>query len=130
MAVRLEALSHRGQAALPDLRAAAAGRIVTVASTAGVKGYPFVAAYVAAKHGAVGLTRALAAELAGTPVTLNAVCPGFTATDLVAASVETITAKTGRDEARARASLAAFHPQDRLIDPTEVAETELGRAPV
>src|SRR3546814_3882952 len=97
MAVNLDALFHCCQAALPDFRAAAAGRIVTVASTAGVKGYPFVAAYVAAKHGAVGLTRALAAELAGTPVTLYAVCPGFTDTDLVAASVETITAKRSEE---------------------------------
>ena len=125
MAVNLDALFHCCQAALSDLRVAAAGRIVTVASTAGFKGYPYVVAYVAAKHGAIGLTRALAAELAGTRVTVNAVCPGFTDTDLVAQSVATIAARTGRDEASARASLAAFNPQSRLIEPQEVADTVL-----
>lgn len=124
-AVNLDAVFHCCQAALPDLKAAAAGRIVTVASTAGLKGYAYTAAYVAAKHGAIGLTRALAVELAGTAITVNAVCPGFTDTDIVADAVANIVAKTGRDAGAARAELAKFNPQGRLIDPQEVADAVL-----
>ena len=122
MAVNLDALFLVTQAALPDLLASEAGRVVTVASTAGLKGYAYTAPYVAAKHGAIGLTRALAAEFARTSLTVNAVCPGFTDTDIVARSVQTITAKTGRSAEEARADLARFNPQGRLIDPQEVAE--------
>lgn len=125
MAVNLDALLHCCQAALPDLLAAKAGRIVTVASTAGLKGYAYSAPYVAAKHGAVGLTRALAAELAKTKVTVNAVCPGFTETEMVADAVATIVGKTGRSEAEARAGLARFNPQGRLVAPQEVASAVL-----
>ena len=121
LAVNLDALLYCCQAALPDLLAAEAGRIVTVASTAGLKGYAYSAPYVAAKHGAVGLTRALAAELARTRVTVNAVCPGFTDTELVGEAVARITAKTGRSEEEARAELARFNPQGRLVAPEEVA---------
>ena len=109
------------RAALPALLAAPAGRIVNIASTAGLTGYPYVAAYCAAKHGVVGLTRALAAELAATRVTVNAVCPGYTDTDIVAEAVANIVAKTGRSEDAARAALAARNPQGRLVAPDEVA---------
>jgi anthraniloyl-CoA monooxygenase len=97
------------------------GRIVNIASTAGVTGYAYVTAYCAAKHALIGLTRALARELAKTPVTVNAVCPGYTDTDLVAQAVDTIVAKTGRTAAAARAELAASNPQGRLVSPAEVA---------
>jgi NAD(P)-dependent dehydrogenase (short-subunit alcohol dehydrogenase family) len=122
MAVNLDALFLTTQAALPDLKAAEHGRIVNIASTAGLKGYAYTAAYVAAKHGAIGFTRALAAEFARTKLTVNAVCPGFTETELVARSVETIMARSGRTEDEARAELARFNPQGRLIDPREVAD--------
>jgi NAD(P)-dependent dehydrogenase (short-subunit alcohol dehydrogenase family) len=123
LAVNLDGLFHCCQSALDDLLAADAGRIVTIASTAGLKGYGYTAAYVAAKHGAVGLMRALATEFAKTRLTANAVCPGFTDTDIVAEAVANITAKSGRDADAARAELARFNPQGRLIDPDEIAST-------
>lgn len=125
MAVNLDALLYCCQTALPDLLAADAGRIVTIASLAALKGYAYVAPYVAAKHGAVGLTRALAAELARTNVTVNAVCPGFTDTDMVAEAVANIQNKTHRSAEEARAELARFNPHGRLIDPREVANAVL-----
>ena len=120
MAVNLDALLHCCQAALPDLLAAEHGRIVTIASTASLKGYAYAAAYVAAKHGALGLTRALAAEFADKPFTVNAVCPGFTDTAIVAEAAATIAGRTGRSAEEARDALARFNPQRRLIQPEEV----------
>ena len=125
LAVNLDAVFHCCQAALPDLVAAESGRIVTVASTAGLKGYAYTSAYTAAKHGAVGLTRALAAEYARTSLTVNAVCPGFTDTDLVQETVARIRDKTGRSEDEARAELARLNPQGRLVTPEEVASAVL-----
>jgi NAD(P)-dependent dehydrogenase (short-subunit alcohol dehydrogenase family) len=125
MAVNLDALLHCCQAALPDLLEAPSGRIITIASTAGLKGYAYSAPYVAAKHGAVGLMRALAVELAATGVTANAVCPGFTATDIVEEAVANIARKTGRSEDEARAELSKFNPQGRLVLPEEVAAAVL-----
>jgi NAD(P)-dependent dehydrogenase (short-subunit alcohol dehydrogenase family) len=123
MAVNLDALFHCCQAALPDLKQAAAGRIVTIASTAGLRGYAYTAPYVAAKHGAIGLTRALALELAKTSITVNAVCPGFTDTAIVADAITKIGSSTGRSAEEAAAELTRFNPQGRLIQPREVADT-------
>ena len=108
-------------AVLPSMLDRGRGRIITVASTAGLKGYAYTTAYCAAKHAAVGLTRALALETARTGVTINAVCPGFTDTDLVADSVAKIERQTGRTKEQALKELTRFNPQGRLIDPAEVA---------
>jgi NAD(P)-dependent dehydrogenase (short-subunit alcohol dehydrogenase family) len=113
------------QGVLPGMLEAGFGRIVHIASTAGLKGYAYVTAYVAAKHALVGLTRALAQEVAARGVTVNAICPGFTDTDIVADSVARIVAKTGRSEAEARAELAKHNPQQRLVRPEEVAAAVL-----
>ncbi|MGQ3213539.1 MAG: SDR family NAD(P)-dependent oxidoreductase [Shinella sp.] len=111
------------QAALTSVRRAGNGRIVNVASTAGLTGYAYVSAYCASKHGVIGLTRALALELARTDVTVNAVCPGFTDTPLIDGALDTISEKTGRSREDARASLARANPQGRLVTPAEVAHT-------
>jgi NAD(P)-dependent dehydrogenase (short-subunit alcohol dehydrogenase family) len=119
--VNLTGAWHCIQAALPGMMDAGWGRVVNVASTAGLTGYRYVAAYCAAKHGLVGLTRALALEVAHKGVTVNAVCPGFTDTDIVADAVATIARKTGRTADEARAALASANPQGRLVQPDEVA---------
>ena len=113
------------QAALPAMAKRGWGRVINIASTAGLRGYAYVSAYVAAKHAVVGLTRALALEFAQQGVTVNAVCPGFTETPLLDAAVANIAATTGRDEAAARAELARDNPQGRLVRPEEVANAVL-----
>ncbi len=121
LAVNLTGTWHCMQAALPAMLAARWGRIVNVASTAGLTGYGYVSAYCAAKHGVIGLTRSLALEVAAKGVTVNAVCPGYTETDIVRDAVANIVAKTGRSEQEALAELAAGNPQKRLVQPDEVA---------
>jgi NAD(P)-dependent dehydrogenase (short-subunit alcohol dehydrogenase family) len=121
--VNLMGVVYAVQAALPSMRNQPHGRIVAVASTAGLKGYAYVSAYSAAKHALVGLVRSLALEFANTRITINAVCPGFTDTDLVAGSVENIMSKTGRSREQAVAELARHNPQGRLVTPKEVGDT-------
>ncbi|RUU13927.1 SDR family oxidoreductase [Mesorhizobium sp. USDA-HM6] len=111
--------------ALAGMLARKQGRIVFVASTAGLKGYAYVAPYVAAKHGVVGLMRALAAETAKSGVTVNAVCPGFVETEMLEVSIQRIVEKTGRPADEARANLEAINPQGRFIQPEEVASAVL-----
>jgi 3-hydroxybutyrate dehydrogenase len=122
LAVNLTGTFHCIQAALPDMLAAKWGRVVNVASTAGLKGYAYVSAYCAAKHGVVGLTRSLALEVARKGVTVNAVCPGYTETDLIREALDNIMAKTGMTLDEARAKLAESNPQGRLVQPDEVAD--------
>jgi NAD(P)-dependent dehydrogenase (short-subunit alcohol dehydrogenase family) len=116
---------HSIQAALPSMKDRRYGRIVAIASTAGLKGYAYVSAYSAAKHAVIGLVRSLALELVHSHVTVNAVCPGFTDTDLIAGSIDNIMKKTGRSREQAVAELSRHNPQGRLVTPTEVADTVL-----
>ena len=117
----LNGVYHVTREVLPGMREVG-GRIVNVASTAGLIGYAYVSAYCAAKHAVLGLTRALALELAKTGVTVNAVCPGFTDTPMIVEAIQTIASKTGRSVLEAKASLTRANPQGRLVSPEEVAD--------
>ena len=123
--VNLVGVFHVWQAALPPMLDAGWGRLIAIASTAGLKGYAYVSGYCAAKHGVIGLTRALALETAKTSVTVNAVCPGYTQTPMLERSIDSIMRKTGRSRAEAKAALKASNPQGRFIQPEEVAQTVL-----
>ena len=101
------------------------GRLITIASVAGLKGYPYIAAYTASKHGAVGLTRAVAQEVASSGITANALCPGYLATEMTERTIANIVDATGRSESDAIEALLQFNPQRRLIEPPEVTAAAL-----
>jgi 3-hydroxybutyrate dehydrogenase len=123
--INLIAPMAASQIVLPGMVERGFGRIVNIASTASLRGYAYVSAYVAAKHALLGLTRALALETATTGVTVNAVCPGFTDTDMIGKSLDLIVAKSGRSREDATAQFVRNNPQGRLIQPGEVADAVL-----
>ena len=125
LAVNLTGVFLCSRAAIGDMLDSDGGRIVNIASTAGLTGYAYVSAYCAAKHGVVGLTRSMAIEYARKGITVNAICPGYTETDIVANAVDNIVAKTGRSVEEARAELTRHNPQGRIVDPDEVAALAL-----
>lgn len=121
--INLTGVFNTFQAVLPGMEKSGWGRLISVASTAGLKGYSYVSAYCAAKHGVIGLTKSLSLELATKGITVNAVCPGFTETPMLERSVENIMAKTGMDRESARKALTSTNPQGRFIQPGEIAST-------
>ncbi len=125
LAVNLSGTFFCTRAALPDMISQGWGRVCNIASTAGQRGYAYVAAYSAAKHGVIGLTRSLALEVARKAITVNSICPGYTETDLLTQSLENVMTKTGRTLEQARADFARQNPQGRLVQPIEVADAVL-----
>ena len=125
LSVNLVGVFNTWQCALPDMEQAGWGRLIAIASTAGLKGYPYVSAYCAAKHGVVGLARALSIELSSTGITTNTICPGFIETPMLERAIENIQQKTGMREDEVRKALFAGNPQKRFIQPDEVAGAAL-----
>ncbi len=125
LAVNLDSVYHMTRAVIPGMIAGEWGRIVNISSTAGLRGYAYCTAYCAAKHGVIGLTRALALEVSKTGITVNAVCPGYTDTGVIRDAILQISEKTARSEAEARETLVSFNPQERLVQPQEVASAVL-----
>jgi NAD(P)-dependent dehydrogenase (short-subunit alcohol dehydrogenase family) len=119
--VNLSSAFYCTQQVLPTMAKAGAGRVVNIASTAGLKGYPKISAYCASKHGLIGFTRAIAMEYAKSGVTVNAVCPGYTETEMLDRAVDELKKSLGKNDSEARVMLTRPNPQGRLVTPEEVA---------